>query len=52
MSLGPGPQVRHAVPPQWGASSVDRQDGIFPEERCRIARVQAFIELCTPGEGP
>jgi hypothetical protein len=37
MSRGPGAQVRHTAPSQWGASSVDRKDGGFPRERCRIA---------------
>jgi hypothetical protein len=40
------------APPQWGPSSIDCQDGVFPQERHCIAPVWAFVKLCTPGEGP
>jgi hypothetical protein len=44
--------VRHAAPPQWGASSIDHHDCVFSGERHCVTPTRVFTELCTPGEGP
>jgi hypothetical protein len=52
MSRWSGAQLRHTMPPWWGATTLNHHDCFFPREGHRVAPARVLTEFRTLGRGP